>query len=85
MRTGILVCLVAATLPAAAATFTVTTVNDGGPGSLRQAVLAANTNAGLDTIAFNIAGQSYTISLGAPALILTNSTIVDGYTRRVRV
>lgn len=36
------------------ATFTVTNTNDSGPGSLRQAVLDANTSPGLDTITFNI-------------------------------
>ncbi|MEW6211436.1 MAG: FG-GAP-like repeat-containing protein [Acidobacteriota bacterium] len=37
------------------ATFTVTNTNDSGPGSLRQAILDANNNPGLDTITFNIA------------------------------
>ena len=37
-------------------TFTVTNTNDSGPGSLRQAILDANANVGLDTIHFNIAG-----------------------------
>ncbi|HYR27206.1 MAG TPA: Calx-beta domain-containing protein, partial [Thermoanaerobaculia bacterium] len=43
-------------LPAAAATFTVTSTNDSGAGSLRQAILDANGNAGADQINFNIAG-----------------------------
>jgi len=34
------------------AVFTVTNVNDAGAGSLRQAILAANANPGLDSIAF---------------------------------
>ncbi|MBL8378811.1 MAG: cadherin-like domain-containing protein [Burkholderiales bacterium] len=37
------------------ATYTVTNTNDSGAGSLRQAILSANGNAGTDTIAFNIA------------------------------
>src|SRR5580765_1806840 len=37
-------------------TFTVINTNDSGAGSLRQAILDANTNAGADTIAFNIGG-----------------------------
>src|SRR5437773_1372460 len=36
-------------------TFTVTNNTDGGPGSLRQAILDANANSGADSIAFNIA------------------------------
>jgi parallel beta-helix repeat protein len=40
----------------AASTFTVTNTNDAGAGSLRQAILDANANAGPDTIAFNIPG-----------------------------
>ena len=38
------------------ATFTVTNTNDSGGGSLRQAILDANTAAGADTIDFNIPG-----------------------------
>ena len=37
------------------ATYTVTNTNDSGAGSLRQAILDANANAGVDTIEFNIA------------------------------
>src|SRR6266849_8957736 len=36
-------------------TLLVTTTADSGPGSLRQAILNANANPGLDTIDFNIA------------------------------
>jgi hypothetical protein len=39
---------------AAPATFVVTTTSDSGAGSLRQAILDANANAGADTITFNI-------------------------------
>ena len=42
--------------PVQAATFTVTNTSDGGPGSLHQAILDANANAGTDTIEFNIPG-----------------------------
>jgi Carbohydrate binding domain/SdrD B-like domain/Bacterial Ig domain len=37
-------------------TFTVTNINDSGAGSFRQAITSANSNAGADIIAFNIAG-----------------------------
>ena len=42
--------------PAHAATFTVTNLNDSGAGSLREAVNAANTAAGADTITFSVSG-----------------------------
>src|SRR4051794_10285910 len=35
-------------------TYTVTNVNDDGPGSLRQAIIDANANVGADSIGFNI-------------------------------
>lgn len=41
-------------LPAWAATYTVTNTGDSGAGSFRQAILDTNTNVGADTIAFNI-------------------------------
>ena len=37
-------------------TFLVTTASDAGPGSLRDAIILANGNDGLDTIAFDTAG-----------------------------
>jgi uncharacterized repeat protein (TIGR01451 family) len=43
-------------LHARAATYTVTNINASGPGSLRQAVLDANGNAGHDTIDFSVTG-----------------------------
>src|SRR5262245_25610469 len=46
-----------------AGTFTVTNTNDSGGGSLRQAILDANANAGPDVIDFNIPG-------GGPYVIL---------------
>lgn len=51
---------------ASAATFTVTNANNSGAGSLRQAVLDANSAAGADTVAFDTAGTfstSQTITL----------------------
>src|SRR5438093_924204 len=40
----------------APAVFTVSNVNDSGPGSLRQAILDADAGPGGDTIAFNVNG-----------------------------
>lgn len=59
-------------------TFTVSTLADSGTGSLRQAILDANTAAGTDAITFAVAG---TISVGNAALPTINDTIVvDGST-----
>lgn len=45
-----------AALCADAATFTVTTTNDSGPGSLREAIVAANATPEADVIVFELAG-----------------------------
>ena len=74
--------ILAGAVPASATTFTVTNTNDSGTGSLRQAILDANANAGTDTIAFNIAGSGvHTIAIASPLPNFTNTTIVDGYTQ----
>jgi hypothetical protein len=67
---------------ASAATFTVINTNDSGAGSLRQAVIDANANAGADTIVFNIpvAGVQ-TIALLSALPALTEPVTVDGYTQ----
>ena len=57
-----------------ASTFTVTTTNDAGAGSLRQAILDANTNADLDTIAFNITNVAAAVKTITPASALTEIT-----------
>ncbi len=68
--------------PLAAATFTVTNTNDSGAGSLRQAILDANANAGQDTIAFNIAGSGVqTISPATVLPTITSPVTIDGYTQ----
>ena len=61
--------------------FTVISTNDAGPGSLRQAILDANANAGADTIGFAIprAGVQ-TISL-LSAVTITDTVSIDGYTQ----
>ena len=67
---------------APAAIFTVTTTADSGAGSLRWAIEQANAAAGLDTIAFNIAGAG--VKTIAPLTILptiTDAVIVDGATQ----
>jgi hypothetical protein len=64
------------------ATFTVTNTNDSGPGSLRQAILDANSNPGLDTIAFDIPGAGvHTITPATAFDALTDPVFLDGYTQ----
>src|SRR5437016_3337378 len=62
-------------------TFTVTNTNDSGPGSLRQAILDANANAGADIITFDIPGSGpHTINTTGQLTILDTVTI-DGYSQ----
>ncbi|ANB17207.1 right-handed parallel beta-helix repeat-containing protein [Dokdonella koreensis] len=75
---------VAALAPAAAgaATFTVTTTLNAGPGSLRQAILDANAAAGADTIAFAIPGTGpHTIAITTSLPGITGPVSIDGYTQ----
>ena len=71
-------------LPSAlgAATFTVTTTADSGPGSLRQAITDANANAGADSIVFNIPGSGVQTIAPLTALpVITDTVTIDGYTQ----
>jgi hypothetical protein len=66
----------------AAATFTVVNTNDSGAGSLRQAIIDANTNPGTDIIDFNIPGAGVKTITPATALpIITEAVLIDGYTQ----
>lgn len=59
---------------------TVTNTTDGGSGSLRQALMDANGAAGVDTIAFSIAGDGPHVISPASALpAITGDLIIDGY------
>jgi parallel beta-helix repeat protein len=65
-----------------AATFTVTTTDDSGAGSLRQAILDANANPGPDEIRFNIpAAGVQTINPLTPPPVITDTVHIDGYTQ----
>src|SRR5262249_60463442 len=65
--------------------FFVTNTDDSGPGSLRQAILDANANAGtstLDSIQFNIPGANlHTISPLSPLPEITDDVFLDGTTQ----
>jgi titin len=66
----------------AAVTFAVTSTNDSGPGSLRQAILDANLEPGADAIAFNIPGAgAHTISPLTQLPSITGPVTIDGFTQ----
>ncbi|MBI2214834.1 MAG: right-handed parallel beta-helix repeat-containing protein [Acidobacteria bacterium] len=60
-----------------AATFTVSNLNDAGAGSLRQAIIDANTAAGADVVAFQ-AGLTGTITLSSGQLYIVDSLDIQG-------
>jgi len=66
---------------AAATTFFVFNTNDGGAGSLRQAIINANANPGVDTIKFNLPPGASTISPGSGLPAITDPVIIDGYSQ----
>lgn len=59
-------------------TFTVTNTNDSGDGSLRQAVDAANNQAGADTIVFSQALAGQTITLNTGNVVINSDVTIDG-------
>ena len=71
------------TITAPAMTFPVTNTNDSGAGSLRQAIIDANTNGGADLITFNIGGGGpQTINLPAASLDdITETVTIDATTQ----
>lgn len=64
-------------VPADAATFNVTNLNDAGAGSLRQAIVDANNAAGADTVTFQ-AGLTGTITLTTGQLYIADSVDIQG-------
>ncbi len=65
-----------------AATFTVTTTNDSGAGSLRQAILSANATAGTNRIVFNLSGAGVQRIAPLSALpAITRPLVLDGYSQ----
>jgi len=65
-----------------AAVFVVTSTADGGPGSLRQAILDANASPGADAVHFDIAGGGVkTIAPLTPLPIVSDPLTIDGTTQ----
>ncbi len=90
MKVALCLCIAAGVIVAArlsAATFTVTNTNDAGAGSLRQAILDANANAGADTVAFNVTGAGCdgsgvcTIAPTSQLPGVNDIATIDGYTQ----
>jgi len=74
--------LVLAASTLAGATFTVTNTSNSGAGSLRQAILDANGNVGLDTISFNITGSGlHTIQPLSSGIFITDAVVIDGFSQ----
>src|SRR6185436_8327810 len=67
--------------PASALVFTVTTTNDSGAGSLRQAILDANAASGPDSIYFNIGSGPQIIRPSSALPIITGAVLIDGTTQ----
>ena len=79
---GIEMMLFAFIISSSAATFTVTNTLDSGAGSLRQAILDANSNAGQDVIAFNIgSGGPQTINITGDLPFITDPVTIDAWTQ----
>lgn len=67
---------------ASAADYVVLTPNDSGPGSLREAIQAANAAPGADRVVFNIPGVGVqVISVLSPLPQITDALEIDGYTQ----
>jgi hypothetical protein len=65
-----------------AATFVVSNTNDSGPGSLRQALIDANTDEGEDAITFQISGTGVrSIALRSPLPPVLDPVTIDGTTQ----
>jgi hypothetical protein len=74
----------ASATPANAATFVVTKTDDAGPGTLRQAIVDANAQAGPDRIAFALVGDPAVATVIAPVNdlpVITGRVTIDGYTQ----
>lgn len=64
--------------PVFGAIYVVTNTMDSGAGSLRQAITNANSNAGLDTINFNLSGTGPTITVSSNLPVFSEQVFIDG-------
>src|SRR3954451_20592263 len=63
------------------AVFSVTNTNDGGAGSLRDALTRSNNTAGVDTITFNISASSKVIRPTSVLPEVWDPAVIDGTTQ----
>ncbi|MBM3845618.1 MAG: hypothetical protein FJ405_04950 [Verrucomicrobia bacterium] len=61
--------------------FSVTSTNDSGPGSLRQAILDGNANRGSGVVSFSIPTPGKTISLTTALSAVLGPLFIDGSTQ----
>src|SRR5690349_6323227 len=66
-----------------AATLSVTSNSDSGPGASRQAILAANASPDADMIVFALPANSTTIAVQNPLPKITNTVVIDGSSQSV--
>ncbi len=78
---GLVALLALALAPSAfAATFTVSSNQDSGAGTLRQAILDANGSPGVDTIDFNLTFSNSVITPTTSLPPITGQVMIDGST-----
>ncbi|PYQ30476.1 MAG: hypothetical protein DMF56_06585 [Acidobacteria bacterium] len=75
--------LVSLAAVAGADVYFVTSPNDSGPGTLRQAILDANAHPGLDQIDFSVATTDRVLINFLSPLVITSPLILDGATQAV--
>jgi hypothetical protein len=66
--------------PLHAATYTVSNTNDAGAGSLRQALIDANGNPGVDIIQIDPSINGSIVTIGSTLPALTENVVLDGPT-----
>jgi|GEM_PF-3258382 len=78
MAAVLMAAVLSAPSTAVSAEITVTTTNDNGTGSLRQAILDANADSGEDTIVFSEAGTTGIITLASALPDITDNVTIEG-------